>query len=101
MTGKRVKASYDWSGKWREISQQITRPSKLKKKITISKKNRVADCQWRENGCEQAMIGRENGARFPSKSHGPSTLKKNHNLKENRVAAANGGKTAVSKILNY
>lgn len=76
MTGKRVKASYDWSGKWREISQQITRPSKLKKKITISKKNRVAGCQWRENGCEQAMIGRENGARFPSKSHGRSTLKK-------------------------
>lgn len=47
------------------------------------------------------MIGRENGARFPGKSQGPSTLKKNHNLKENRVAAANGGKTAVSKILNY
>ena len=101
MTGKRVKASYDWSGKWREISQQITRPSKLKKKITISKKNRVAGCQWRENGCEQAMIGRENGARFLSKSQGPSTLKKNTISKKNRVAAANGGKTAVSKILNY
>lgn len=73
----------------------------LKKKITISKKNRVAGCQWRENGCEQAMIGRENGARFLSKSQGPSTLKKNTISKKNRVAAANGGKTAVSKILNY
>ena len=81
MTGKRERASYDWSGKWREISQPITMPSNLKK-ITISKKNRVAGCQWRENGCEQAMIGRENGARFLSKSQGPSTLKKNHNLKE-------------------
>ena len=28
------------------------------------------------------MIGRENGVRFLSKSQGPSTLKKNHNLKE-------------------
>ena len=47
------------------------------------------------------MIGRENGARFLSKSQGSSTLKKNTISKKNRVAAANGGKTAVSKILNY
>ena len=79
MTGKRERASYNWSGKWREISQQITRPSNLK---NISKKDHVAaanhgekgvsrlflaekmaryfeeiksrsGCQWRENGYEQ------------------------------------------------
>ena len=56
MTGKRERASYDWSGKWREISQQITRPSNLK---NISKKDHVAAANHGEKGVSRLFWPRK------------------------------------------
>lgn len=96
MAEKRVKASYDWSGKRHEISQQITKPSNLK--IIISQQKRVAAANRGEKGVSRLFLIEKMVQDF-SANHKAERLKKTHNLKQNREAAASGGKRAVSKIL--